>query len=245
MAENDHKRGKMDITDQEKTFNGFIRLEARTSRSPALPSSSSSRSSPSDGPFGCVRPSVDLTGPLSPWRWFWASRPARPTPSGPPDDVVSQARYVPSGPGEDPASDDDLEPQRVRRAQALCSSTVPERVLFDPAGSWRHPMAPRAQRCPFRHVAAALRFLHRFTMHARPNHVVVQELDITAGQAAALIELVEAYGPVPRGAMLDSGFFGADAGSRLSTGCRATSFSHADDGAIRYHPRRAGKPRLR
>jgi len=26
MAENDHKRGKMDITDQEKTFNGFIRL---------------------------------------------------------------------------------------------------------------------------------------------------------------------------------------------------------------------------
>jgi hypothetical protein len=34
--------------------------------------------------------------------------------------------------------------------------------------------------------------------HARETyHVVVQELDVSARQAAALIELVEAYGPVP------------------------------------------------
>jgi hypothetical protein len=34
--------------------------------------------------------------------------------------------------------------------------------------------------------------------HARETyHVVVQELDVSPGQAAALIELVEAYGPVP------------------------------------------------
>ncbi len=26
MADNDHKRGEMDITEHEKTFNGFIRL---------------------------------------------------------------------------------------------------------------------------------------------------------------------------------------------------------------------------
>jgi hypothetical protein len=26
MADNDHKRGEMDIKEQEKTFNGFIRL---------------------------------------------------------------------------------------------------------------------------------------------------------------------------------------------------------------------------
>lgn len=26
MADNEYKRGKMDVTEQEKTFNGFIRL---------------------------------------------------------------------------------------------------------------------------------------------------------------------------------------------------------------------------
>ena len=199
MAENDHKRGKdghhrIQEEDVQWLHSPEHEHRDRLHCHHHLPRDLS----PSDGPFGCVRPSVDLTGPLSPWRWFWASRPARPTPVWAPDDVVSQARYVPSG----PAKIQLLTMISNRNGSGGHSALLidgPERVLFDPAGSWRHPDGARAQRCPFRHVAAALPISTSITMHARPTTSSCRKLDITAGQAAALIELVEAYGPVPAG----------------------------------------------
>jgi hypothetical protein len=112
-----------------------------------------------------------------------------------PDEVVSQARYVPSG----PAKIQLLTMISNRNGSGGHSALLidgPERVLFDPAGSWRHPMAPERNDV----IYGMSPQLYDFYMdyHARETyHVVVQELDVSPGQAAALIELVEAYGPVP------------------------------------------------
>jgi hypothetical protein len=107
-----------------------------------------------------------------------------------PDEVVSQARYVPSG----PAKIQLLTMISNRNGSGGHSALLidgPERVLFDPAGSWRHPMAPERNDV----IYGVSPQLYDFYMdyHARETyHVVVQELDVSPGQAAALIELVEA-----------------------------------------------------
>ena len=112
-----------------------------------------------------------------------------------PDEVVSQARYIPGG----PAKIQLLTMISNRNGSGGHSALLidgPERVLFDPAGSWRHPMAPERNDVLYGMSPPLYDFYMDY--HARETyHVVVQELDISPGQAAALIELVEAYGPVP------------------------------------------------
>jgi hypothetical protein len=113
-----------------------------------------------------------------------------------PDEVVSQARYVPSG----PAKIQLLTMISNRSGSGGHTALLidgPERVLFDPAGSWRHPMAP--ERNDVLYGMSQQLYDFYIDYHARETyHVVVQELDVTTAQAVALIELVEAYGPVPR-----------------------------------------------
>jgi hypothetical protein len=112
-----------------------------------------------------------------------------------PDEVVSQARYVPPG----PAKIQLLTMISNRNGSGGHTALVidgPERILFDPAGSWFHPMAPERNDV----IYGMSPQLYDFYMdyHARETyHVVVQEVDVSPGQAAALIELVEADGPVP------------------------------------------------
>ena len=112
-----------------------------------------------------------------------------------PDEVVSQARYIPGG----PAKIQLLTMISNRNGSGGHTALLidgPERVLFDPAGSWRHPMAPERNDVLYGMSPQLYDFYMDY--HARETyHVVVQELDISPGQAAALIELVEAYGPVP------------------------------------------------
>jgi hypothetical protein len=112
-----------------------------------------------------------------------------------PDAVVSQARYVPSG----PAKVQLLTMISNRNGSGGHTALLidgPQRVLFDPAGSWFHPMAPERNDVIYGMSPQLYDFYIDY--HARETyHVVVQELDVSAGQAAALIELVEAYGPVP------------------------------------------------
>jgi hypothetical protein len=112
-----------------------------------------------------------------------------------PDEVVSQARYVPPGPAKVTLF------TMINNNSGAGGHTAllidgPERVLFDPAGSWRHPLAPERNDVLYGMVPQLMDFYIDY--HARETyHVVVQELDVTPGQAAALIEAVEAYGPVP------------------------------------------------
>jgi hypothetical protein len=112
-----------------------------------------------------------------------------------PDEAVSQARYVPPGPAKVTLL------TMINNTSGAGGHTAllidgPERVLFDPAGSWRHPLAP--ERNDVLYGMSPQLYDFYIDYHARETyHVVVQELDVTPGQAAALIEAVEAYGPVP------------------------------------------------
>ncbi|MDG4649861.1 hypothetical protein P6F26_15555 [Roseibacterium sp. SDUM158017] len=113
-----------------------------------------------------------------------------------PDEVVAQSRYIPEG------------PSRVTLITVISNRDGsgghsallidgPERVLFDPAGSWRHPLAPERNDVLYGMTPQLYDFYIDY--HARETyHVVEQELDVTPLQAATLIEAVEAYGPVPR-----------------------------------------------
>lgn len=110
------------------------------------------------------------------------------------DEVVSQARYVPPGPAKVTL----LTMISNRSGSGGHSALLidgPERVLFDPAGSWRHPLVPERHDVLYGMTPQLYDFYIDY--HARETyHVVAQELDVTPGQAAALIEAVEAYGPV-------------------------------------------------
>lgn len=112
-----------------------------------------------------------------------------------PDEVVSQARYVPPGPAKVTLL------TMINNTSGAGGHTAllidgPERVLFDPAGSWRHPRAPERHDVLYGMSPQLYQFYLDY--HARETyHVVIQEIDVTSAQAAALIEAVEAYGPVP------------------------------------------------
>jgi hypothetical protein len=71
-----------------------------------------------------------------------------------------------------------------------------QRVVFDPAGSWHHPMIPERNDVLYGMGEPFMGFYMDY--HARETyHVVVQERDIPPETAAALIAAVESYGAVP------------------------------------------------
>lgn len=110
--------------------------------------------------------------------------------------AVSQARYIP------PDTSTVQLLTMVSNSDGSGGHTAllidgPQRVLFDPAGSWFHPMIPERHDVLYGMSPQFYGFYMDY--HARESyHVVVQELDVSPGQAAALIEAVEGYGPVPR-----------------------------------------------
>jgi hypothetical protein len=111
-----------------------------------------------------------------------------------PDEVVSQARYVPDGPAKVTLLTMIANRDGSGGHTALLIDG-PERVLFDPAGSWRHPLAPERNDVLYGMTPQLYGFYIDY--HARETyHVVSQELEVTPMQAALLIEAVEAYGPV-------------------------------------------------
>lgn len=72
-----------------------------------------------------------------------------------------------------------------------------ERVMFDPAGTFKVPFVPERNDVLFGMTDRALAAYVDY--HARPAwEVRVQELDVTQGQAAALLASVKAYGAVPK-----------------------------------------------
>jgi hypothetical protein len=72
----------------------------------------------------------------------------------------------------------------------------PQRLLFDPAGSWFHPQVPERNDVLFGMTPQLYDFYMDY--HARETfHVVVQEVPISAEQAATLSAAVQSYGAVP------------------------------------------------
>ena len=72
-----------------------------------------------------------------------------------------------------------------------------QRLMFDPAGSWHHPLVPERNDVLFGMSPQLYDFYMDY--HARETYrVVVQEVPITSEQAARLSTLVQSAGPVPR-----------------------------------------------
>jgi hypothetical protein len=112
-----------------------------------------------------------------------------------PDTVVSAANYRPTG----PATLTLMTMVSNRNGSGGHTALMIDgatRVLFDPAGSWYHPMIPERNDVLYGMTPQFLQFYTDY--HARETyHIVVQELEITPETAAQVIAAVEAHGAVP------------------------------------------------
>lgn len=79
---------------------------------------------------------------------------------------------------------------------ALMINAPSQRVLFDPAGTWTHPVAPERHDV---HYGFDDSQLYRYTYyHARrTHHVLTQTLEVSPETAEYILRLAEAEGPVP------------------------------------------------
>jgi hypothetical protein len=72
-----------------------------------------------------------------------------------------------------------------------------QRLVFDPAGSWHHPMVPERNDVLYGMGEPFMGFYLDY--HARETyHVVMQEIDVTPEVAARLSQAVQSYGAVPQ-----------------------------------------------
>ena len=112
-----------------------------------------------------------------------------------PDTAVSAASYRPSGPTTVTLMTMISNTNGSGGHSALLIDGA-ERVLFDPAGSWFHPMIPERNDVLYGMGEPFLGFYNDY--HARETyHIVLQEVDVTPEVAAGLIAAVERVGPVP------------------------------------------------
>lgn len=73
----------------------------------------------------------------------------------------------------------------------------PQRVIFDPAGSFEHETIPERNDVVYGVTPAVADVYTRF--HARKTyHVKIQQLDVTPEVAARAMRLAQDYGPVPQ-----------------------------------------------
>lgn len=71
-----------------------------------------------------------------------------------------------------------------------------QRIIFDPAGSFKHPSIPERNDVVYGITPQIADVYTRY--HARETyHVKVQELDVSPALAARAMQLVQSYGPVP------------------------------------------------
>lgn len=113
-----------------------------------------------------------------------------------PDAVVKQARYAHAGPPRVTL----FTVVSTRNGSGGHSGLMingTERVMFDPAGTFKVPFVPERNDVLFGMTDRALAAYVDY--HARPEwEVRVQELDVTEAQVAALLAAVKAYGAVPK-----------------------------------------------
>lgn len=113
-----------------------------------------------------------------------------------PDAAVKQASYVHAGPAKVTL----FTVISTRNGSGGHSGLMingAERVMFDPAGTFKVPFVPERNDVLFGMTERALAAYVDY--HARPEwEVRVQELDVSPSQAAALLAAVKSYGAVPK-----------------------------------------------
>jgi len=111
-----------------------------------------------------------------------------------PDDAVHAARYRHDGPTEirlfNVVSN---ESGRGEHAALLINGT--ERVLFDPAGSWRHPESPERHDVHFG-MTDRMVYIYTYYHARRTHHVRIQTLQVPPEVAGRILHLARQAGPV-------------------------------------------------
>ena len=121
----------------------------------------------------------------------------KPVVWAPEADVIA-ARYQHEGPAEIVLFNV-IDNERGRgEHSALMINAPSQRVLFDPAGTWTHPLSPERHDVHYGFNAAQL---YRYTYyHARrTHHVLIQRLQVPPETAEYILRLAEASGPASDG----------------------------------------------
>lgn len=121
----------------------------------------------------------------------------KPVVWAPEADVIA-ARYQHPGPVEIVLFNV-IENERGRgEHSALLINAPSQRVLFDPAGTWTHPLSPERHDV---HYGITPDQLYRYTYyHARrTHHVLIQHLQVPPETAEYILRLAEASGPASDG----------------------------------------------
>ena len=112
-----------------------------------------------------------------------------------PPEAVQRAAYVPDGPPKVTLVTMISNSSGAGGHSALIIDGA-QRVVFDPAGSWFHPMVPERNDVLYGMGEPFMGYYMDY--HARETyHVVVQEREVAPETAASLIAAVESYGAVP------------------------------------------------
>jgi hypothetical protein len=113
-----------------------------------------------------------------------------------PDDVVARAAYVHDGPPSITLFTVLNNTNNAGEHSALMINGS-QRLLFDPAGTWRHPNLPERNDVHFGITPKMVDFYIDY--HARENYRVVEQTVMVSPEVAELaLERALAYGPVPK-----------------------------------------------
>ncbi|MDG3042546.1 hypothetical protein [Roseicyclus marinus] len=113
-----------------------------------------------------------------------------------PDAVVSSAAYRPAG-GPTVTLMTMISNTSGAGGHSALIIDGAQRLVFDPAGSWYHPMIPERNDVLFGMGEPFMGFYLDY--HARETyHIVMQEIDVTPEVAAQLSQAVQSYGAVPQ-----------------------------------------------
>ncbi len=112
------------------------------------------------------------------------------------DEAVIAARYQDDGPAEIVLFNV-IENERGSGEHAALMINAPsQRVLFDPAGTWTHPLAPERNDVHFGFDDTQL-FRYTYYHARRTHHVWIQQLQVSPETAEYILRLAEQEGPVP------------------------------------------------
>jgi len=112
-----------------------------------------------------------------------------------PEEAVQAARHRHPGPTEIVLFNV-INNERGAGEHAALMINASQRVLFDPAGTWTHPLSPERHDVHFGFDDPQL-FRYTYYHARRTHHVLRQRLEVSPEVAEAIFQLAQRAGPVP------------------------------------------------
>ena len=112
------------------------------------------------------------------------------------DEAVFAARYHDDGPAEIVLFNVINNDRGAGEHSAMMINAPSQRVLFDPAGTWTHPLSPERNDVHYGFDDTQL-FRYTYYHARRTHHVLIQHLQVPPETAEYILRLAEQAGPVP------------------------------------------------